>query len=94
MCFFFSFVGLLTVNHVYILVLWKNVYKKKSANPNMDCAFFVIWHVFLLSLSLGNLEHVCVTYKSARTSYCSTYWQFPFSDCPFDCTDSIVFHTH
>lgn len=93
MCFFFSFVGLLTVNHVYILVLWEFCIKK-SANPNMDCAFFVIWHVFLLSSSLGNLEHVCVTYKSARTSYCSAYWQFPFSDCPFDCADSIVFHTH
>ena len=59
----------------------------------MDCTFFLIWHVFLI-LSLGNLEYVCVIYKSIRTFYCSAYWQFPFSDCPFDCTDSFIIKTY
>ena len=38
-------------------------------------------------------EHVCVTDISSRAFYCSSYWQLPFSDCPFDCTDSLVSHT-
>ena len=52
MYFFFSFVGLLTVNHVYILVLWEFCIKK-SANPNMDCAFFVI--LFNIRYTLSRL---------------------------------------
>ena len=73
MCFLFLFVGLLLVNYVYTLVLLEIVYKK-SANPNMDCTFFLIWHVFLMLLLLGNLEYVCVIYTSIHTFYCSAYW--------------------
>ena len=92
--YFFIFIHGFANGQPLLYISIVEILHKKSANPNVDCALFVIWHVFLLLLSLGNLEHVCVTYKSARTSYCSAYWQFPFSDCPFDCTDSIVFHTH
>lgn len=92
--YFFLFVRGFANGQPRLYISIVEILHKKSANPNMDCAFFVIWHVFLLSLSLGNLEHVCVTYKSVRAFYCSAYWQFPFSDYPFDCADSIVFHTH
>lgn len=51
MCFFFTFVGLLTVNHVYILVLWEFCIKKKNANPNVDCAFLIILFNILYILS-------------------------------------------
>ena len=50
MYFFFSFVGLLSVNHVYILVLSEIVHKK-SANPNVDCTFFIILFNILYTLS-------------------------------------------
>ena len=59
MYFFFSFVGLLTVNHVYILVLWEFCIKK-SANPNVDCAFFIILfniHYILSRLGLSLSRH-------------------------------------
>lgn len=50
MYFSFLFVGLLMVNHVYILVLWEFCIKK-SANPNMDCAFLIISFNILYILS-------------------------------------------
>ena len=50
MYIFFSFVGLLMVNHVYILVLWKNCIKK-SANPIVDCALLIISFNILYTLS-------------------------------------------
>ena len=57
--FFFLFVGLLTVNHIYILVLLEIVYKK-SANPNVDCAFLIILfniHYILSRLGLSLSRH-------------------------------------
>ena len=94
MYFFFLFIRGFAIGQPRLYISNVGILHKKSANPNVDCAFFVIWCVFLLLLSLGNLEHVCVTDISSRAFYCSSYWQLPFSDCPFDCTDSLVSHTY